>query len=45
MIWLFNSCVAVNEGIANGWNQCVYLMKQAIAKGVIFIIEKMASSK
>ncbi|HEB5000115.1 TPA: tape measure protein [Clostridioides difficile] len=43
MIWLFNRCVDVNEGIANGWNQCVYLMKQAIAKGVIFIIEKMAS--
>ncbi|HFG9710455.1 TPA: tape measure protein [Clostridioides difficile] len=43
MIWLFNRCVDVNEGIANGWNQCVYHMKQAIAKGVIFIIEKMAS--
>ncbi|HBF1647458.1 TPA: tape measure protein [Clostridioides difficile] len=43
MIWLFNRCVDVNEGIANGWNQCVFLMKQAIAKGVIFIIEKMAS--
>ncbi|MDO0441507.1 tape measure protein [Clostridioides difficile] len=43
MIWLLNGCIAVNEGITNGWNQCVYLMKQAIAKGVIFIIEKMAS--
>ncbi|MBY2511819.1 tape measure protein [Clostridioides difficile] len=43
MIWLLNGCIAVNEAIANGWNQCVYLMKQAIAKGVIFIIEKMAS--
>ncbi|HBE9592609.1 TPA: tape measure protein [Clostridioides difficile] len=43
MIWLFNRCVDVNEGITNGWNQCVFLMKQAIAKGVIFIIEKMAS--
>ena len=43
MIWLLNKCVDVNEGIANGWNQCVFLMKQAIAKGVIFIIEKMAS--
>lgn len=43
MIWLLNGCIAVNEGITNGWNQCVYLMKQAIAKGVIFIIEKMTS--
>lgn len=43
MIGLLNGCIAVNEGITNGWNQCVYLMKQAIAKGVIFIIEKMAS--
>ncbi|HBF3974272.1 TPA: tape measure protein, partial [Clostridioides difficile] len=43
MIWLLNGCIAVNEAIANGWNQCVFLMKQAIAKGVIFIIEKMAS--
>ncbi|HHQ8644644.1 TPA: tape measure protein [Clostridioides difficile] len=43
MIWLFNRCVDVNEGITNGWNQCVFFMKQAIAKGVIFIIEKMAS--
>ncbi|HBG2117996.1 TPA: tape measure protein [Clostridioides difficile] len=43
MIWLLNGCITVNEGIINGWNQCVYLMKQAIAKGVIFIIEKMAS--
>ncbi|UWD46863.1 tape measure protein [Clostridioides difficile] len=43
MIWLLNGCITINEGIANGWNQCVYLMKQAIAKGVIFIIEKMAS--
>ncbi|MCC0707396.1 tape measure protein [Clostridioides sp. ES-S-0190-01] len=43
MIGLLNGCIAVNEGIANGWNQCVFFMKQAIAKGVIFIIEKMAS--
>lgn len=43
MIWLLNGCITVNEGIINGWNQCVFLMKQAIAKGVIFIIEKMAS--
>ncbi len=43
MIWLLNGCIAVNEAIANGWNQCVFFMKQAIAKGVIFIIEKMAS--
>ncbi|MFL8713115.1 tape measure protein [Clostridioides sp. GD02377] len=43
MIWLLNGCITVNEGIINGWNQCVYLMKQAIAKGVIFIIEKMAA--
>ncbi|HBF4438032.1 TPA: tape measure protein [Clostridioides difficile] len=43
MIWLLNGCITVNEGITNGWNQCVYLMKQAIAKCVIFIIEKMAS--
>ncbi|EQF26333.1 tape measure domain protein [Clostridioides difficile CD160] len=43
MIGLLNGCVAVNEGIANGWNQCVFFMKQAIAKGVIFIIEKMAA--
>ncbi|EQE56568.1 tape measure protein [Clostridioides difficile] len=43
MIGLLNGCIFVNEAIANGWNQCVYLMKQAIAKGVIFIIEKMAS--
>ncbi|HBF4428314.1 TPA: tape measure protein [Clostridioides difficile] len=43
MIGLLNGCIAVNVGITNGWNQCVYLMKQAIAKGVIFIIEKMAS--
>ncbi|VIF60386.1 phage tail tape measure protein [Clostridioides difficile] len=43
MIWLLNGCITINEGIANGWNQCVYFMKQAIAKGVIFIIEKMAS--
>ncbi|HFK2988856.1 tape measure protein [Clostridioides difficile] len=43
MIGLLNGCITVNEAIANGWNQCVYFMKQAIAKGVIFIIEKMAS--
>lgn len=43
MIGLLNRCITVNEAIANGWNQCVYFMKQAIAKGVIFIIEKMAS--
>nr|WP_236874768.1 tape measure protein [Clostridioides difficile] len=43
MIGLLNGCIAVNEAIANGWNQCVFFMKQAIAKGVIFIIEKMAS--
>ncbi|MDY6680342.1 tape measure protein [Clostridioides difficile] len=43
MIGLLNGCITVNEAIANGWNQCVFLMKQAIAKGVIFIIEKMAS--
>ncbi|HBG7691160.1 TPA: tape measure protein, partial [Clostridioides difficile] len=43
MIVLLNGCITVNEAIANGWNQCVYFMKQAIAKGVIFIIEKMAS--
>ncbi|HBH3653191.1 TPA: tape measure protein [Clostridioides difficile] len=43
MIWLLNGCIAVNEGITNGWNQCVFFIKQAIAKGVIFIIEKMAS--
>lgn len=43
MIWLLNGCITVNEGIINGWNQCIFLMKQAIAKGVIFIIEKMAS--
>lgn len=43
MIGLLNGCIAVNEGITNGWNQCVYFMKQAIAKGVIFIIEKMAA--
>ncbi|MDM9913809.1 tape measure protein [Clostridioides difficile] len=43
MIGLLNGCITVNEAIANGWNQCVYFMKQAIAKGVIFIIEKMVS--
>ncbi|HBH0645707.1 TPA: tape measure protein, partial [Clostridioides difficile] len=43
MIGLLNGCITVNEAIANGWNQCVFFMKQAIAKGVIFIIEKMAS--
>ncbi|EQF25187.1 tape measure domain protein [Clostridioides difficile CD160] len=43
MIGLLNGCIFVNEAIANGWNQCVFLMKQAIAKGVIFIIEKMVS--
>ncbi|HCQ5582378.1 TPA: tape measure protein [Clostridioides difficile] len=43
MIGLLNGCITVNEAIANGWNQCVFFMKQAIAKGVIFIIEKMAA--
>ncbi|HEL6111252.1 TPA: tape measure protein, partial [Clostridioides difficile] len=31
MIGLLNGCITVNEAIANGWNQCVYFMKQAIA--------------